>query len=171
MLTKVCILQLQTNVNCLLAFSNSRPLVSKFETAQSWCKLMRVDASWCKLAVKRKRDLQLATCISLHQLTSSFDRGFRKSRVDGNNNEAIIAFNSLTSFVSLPANSTYCHINLRFSTLRNTIYYLATLEAIFWGYMQITKKYRMLSMSVISGQVKTFPANVYCVGKKYSLER
>ena len=28
---------------------------------------MRVDASWCELAVKRKRDLQLA---------SSFDRGF-----------------------------------------------------------------------------------------------
>ena len=44
---------------------NSRWLASKFETAQSWCELPRVDASW--------RSNASETCNS-HQLASSFDR-------------------------------------------------------------------------------------------------
>ena len=45
---------------------NSRWLASEFETAQSWCELTGVDASW--------RSNASETCNS-HQLASSFDRG------------------------------------------------------------------------------------------------
>ena len=52
---------------------NSRWLASKFETAQSWCELMRVGG---------QTQARLATRISSHQLASSFDRGLNLETYD-----------------------------------------------------------------------------------------
>ena len=110
------LMQLSWPVKRAKTFVDLHQNLRQLEVDASWCKLIRVDASWCKLMrVGGQTQARLVTRISLHQLASSFDRGFKRITIFIQKCIKLHLFEKNTSFINSfithdGKNQAECHI-------------------------------------------------------------